>query len=422
MAHGLSSQNGLRLIDGITIGDGNLDAFSRLRVSDPVTLFSTQLQYDLDPLQMESGTTGTGSPTVTHSANDRMAALYAGAGTGTAFIQSYQYSPYQPGKSQLIFMTGVLGAAVAGAVVDVGYFDATNGIIYRQNGTSGLQIVCRTSTSGSLAESALTQGAWNLDNLDGTGASGLTLDVTKCFILVIDLQFLGMGRVRCGFDIDGGIVWAHEFRNANSLTVPYMQAATLPVQALLTSTSGASSDTMRFKCASVISEGGFQTDFGYTFSTGEQTVSAGSATQTHILSLRPKTTFSSPAKTNRSMMILQGVDIAVTGNFPVRWELCIGSTFSAAPATWGDVDATYSAYEYSTAVGTLSAAGTIVNSGYVVSGAGSKASLDAQVSARYPITLDRAGNVRALGTWSLIVTGIGGASATRATLTFKEIR
>lgn len=342
------------------IADGaNLDAFSRLRVSDPVTLFSSQCQYDADPLLFETGATGTGSAG-SHSANTRMVALACTAGTGTSFIQSYEYVPYQAGKSQLIFVTGLLDTGVAAVTVDVGLFDASNGLFLRQNGASGLQLVRRTSTSGSVVNTTVDQSSWNLDKLDGTGASGITLDVTKVFILVIDAQFLGMGRVRVGFDIGGTIVYVHEFRNANVLTVPYLQTLSLPVQMLVTATASGSTKTAYFKCASVSSEGGLSTDLAYDFATPQQTVLAASGSQTHILSLRPRTTFNSI--TNRSRIVLTTVSILAGAN-PVRWDLCIGSTFSAGP-TYGNVNATHSASEYSSAVGTLSGAGLVVASGY----------------------------------------------------------
>ncbi|MBU1248100.1 MAG: hypothetical protein KKB70_05340, partial [Proteobacteria bacterium] len=175
------------------------DAFSRLRTSHPTGLFQTQCQYDAEPLLLETGATGTGVAPA-HSANTRMVALSATAGNGTSFIQSYEYIPYQAGKSQLIFVTGVFGSAVAGATVDQGAFDAANGIFLRQNGANGMQFVLRSSTSGGVLHNTADQVDWSEDTLDGNGSSGITLDVTKSQILVIDAQFLAMGRVRCGFD------------------------------------------------------------------------------------------------------------------------------------------------------------------------------------------------------------------------------
>lgn len=400
---------------------GALDAFSRLRTSTTSTVFSTQAQYNAAGIQMEIGATGTGV-TPTHDANTRMITVSATAGSGTAFIQSYQYSPYIPGKSQFIAETFVLGTAVASAIVDVGYFDASNGIILRQNGTTNYQIILRTSTGGSVSDANIVaQSAWNIDTmLSGTGPSRKTIDLTKAQILIIDLQFLGMGRVRVGFDIDGVVYYVHEFKNANNLSVPYMQTATLPVGMLITASSTATTKTAYWKCATVQTESGKTEDVGFHFGTGEGTVTAASGARTHILSVRPKTTFN--GITNRELFELHTINIANTGAKPVFWELVVGAAFSVAP-TWADVNTTYSACESGTA-GTFSnlTTGIVVASGYVDPSSGSTSTEITSVSANYPITLNRAGAVRAMGTYSLLVTGIGGSSDCRATLNFHEVR
>ena len=406
------------LTSAVGIKDGaNLDAFSRLRTAHPETLFNVQCQYGLEPLLLESVVSGTGVAAV-HGANDRMVAISCTAGTGVSKLQSYEYVPYQPGKSQLILTTGLLGAGVAGAVVDFGYGDLSNGIFLRQNGASGLQIMRRTSTSGSIVDNTVEQASWNLDPMNGSGASGITLDVTKVFILVIDLQFLGMGRVRVGFDIGGNIIYCHEFRNANVIAVPYMQTASLPIMAMVSATSTGATKTSYFKCAAVISEGGFSRDFGYEF-VQEGTATAGSGARTHMLSLRPKATFNSIA--NRLRFEISEIEMLVTGNSPILWELVIGQAISGT-TTFNDVNGTYSAMEYNTA-GTISESpALVIDSGYVASSATQKGSDSHELSHRYPITLDAAGAVRLLGTISLIVTGIGGAPACRGSIKFREIR
>ena len=413
-------------INNISIGDSaNLDAFSRLRVSQPENIFNVQCQYSKATIQMENGATGTGV-TPAHDINTRMVTLSATAGSGTSFMQSFQYSPYQPGISHFIAVTFVLSTAVAATTVDVGYFDSLNGIFLRQNGATNYQIIRRSSTSGSVVDVPIAQSSWNVDKFDGNGPSGHTIDLTKCQILVIDLQFLGMGRVRVGFDIDGSIHYAHEFLNANSLSVPYMQQATLPIQILLTATSSATTKTSYFKCATINAEGGNLDLYGYLFATPDVTATAGSGAKTAILSVRPKTTFNSIP--NREYFEILDIQMITTGANPVYWELCIGNTFSVAP-TWADINTTNSAYEYTSAPGTYSGTGTVIANGYINgTGGGSSPStvtpiiLPSNLSRKFPISLDRAGAVRALGTLNLIVTGIGGASAVRATMNFKEVR
>jgi hypothetical protein len=395
-----------------------LDAFGRLRVATPVELFNVQCQYNAEPWKIEVGATGTGV-TPTHDANTRMLTVSATAGTGTAFVQSYEYIPYYPGKSQRIECTGVFGAAIAAATLDFGYFDANNGIFLRQNGTTNYQLIRRTSTSGSVSEETVAQSSWNVDKLDGTGPSGLTFDFTKAIILFIDLQYLGMGRVRVGLNIGGCTYIMHEFEHAGVLSVPYMQTAALPVGMVLTATASGSTKTAYFKCASVLTEGGDPGFEPYVFSTPEQTVTAGSGSQTHILSVRPRTTFNT--LTNRVHLHVHQLELLVTGINPVYWQLCLGSTFSAGP-TWANIDTTNSAMEYTSAVGTLSAAGMVIAAGYCAASASVKSAIGPNIEHSYPLTLDRAGAQRANGTLSLIVTGIGGTSATRALMWTQETR
>lgn len=403
---------------------GSLDAFSRLRTSAPEALFSTQSQYNANTLQMESGATGTGV-VPTHSASTRMIALSATAGTGTSFHQSFQYSPYQPGRSQFIAITGVLGTGVANTTVDFGYFDSANGVIFRQNGVTNLQLILRTSTSGTPSDANIVnQSAWNIDPLNGAGPSGITLDATKAFIMIIDLQFLGMGRVRVGFDINGVVHYVHQFLNANNLAVPYMQSATLPIGALITATTSAAPKTSYFKCATVQSEGGALEEFGFNFSTPETTATAGNGVRVPLLAVRPKTTFN--AIVNRSLFVLEQINIFVTGNVDLRWELVIGGTY--AGQTWADIDTTYSGYEYTSVPGAYTnlTGGVVIASGYSSrlggTNNGNPIVVPALQSMKYPIALDRSGAVRSLGTLSLLVTGITNTTACRGSFNFKELR
>jgi hypothetical protein len=73
MAQGYASYN---IIDSaISIKDSaNLDAFSRLRVSNPLILHNSQFTYDLAPIIMEQITNGSGA-TIAHDATNRQALM-----------------------------------------------------------------------------------------------------------------------------------------------------------------------------------------------------------------------------------------------------------------------------------------------------------------------------------------------------------
>jgi len=402
---------------GLT-NDAQLDAFGRLPVSSPQTLFDAQFTYDLQPLLYERVISNGATSTITHDSTNRRAKIsFVSTPTGNnCYLQSYEHFRYQPGKAQQIFITFNFGANVANVIDIAQYGDLTNAFRFQRNG--GILYFSLISAT-SAGDQDVAQSSWNVDKMDGTGASGFTLDMTKTQILVIDFQALYVGRVRFGFDVDGIVYWCHEFLNANSETYPYIQTANLPIMVGMFSSGGTVTKDLYFSCSSVISMGGVDETVGYGFNTPDTTVTAGNATRTHLVSLRPKTTFNSI--TNRTKLFEIEIEILVTGNSPVFYELCIGQAFSVAP-TYADVNATYSANEYGTG-GTLSGNPTIViDSGYIPASNTVKSSVGKKITGKYPITLDQAGAVRSLGTLTLLVQGLGAGSVTRGVIKFKEIR
>lgn len=422
----------------VAFGDsGSVDAFSRLRVSNPQSQFATQCQYNADPTKMGTGNSGDGVAPA-YGANSKMVQLQIsnGAAGGTSWIQSFEYVPYQPGKSQEIVMTGVMGAAVAGAVKNFGYGDDFNGIFYRQNGTGGLQFVRRTTTSGVTVDNPVNQVDWNLDRMDGTGSSGVNLSVDTDFILFIDLQFLGMGRVRVGFDVNGVVVYAHEFLNANVLTVPYMQTATLPVRAEIIAAAGLGATVYAyFKCATVISEGGFEIDAGLDQSAYNPTAisvpNLAAGGPVGIIHMQPTLNFP-PASgvPNRTQIVPESFEFLVEGN-NIRYELWVGLTFGVAPA-YANVNATYSGVYFGTGgTGVSTATGIRVFSGYATASNTTRTIHSEDLAVAYPLTLNRGTTTvalaaRALGTLSLIAiclnNTVGQTATVQASFNWREVR
>ena len=240
-------------------GDGSTayDAFGRLRVSNPLTLFDSSNVMSKESATFDEDLTGSG--TVTYTSAKSTVNLNVTTASGDKVIrQSKRVMSYQPGKSLLILNTFVMNAQEENLIQKVGTFDSNNGIFFKDTGTQ-YQIVRRTYTSGASVDDPILQSAWNGDKLDGTGASGYTLDPTKSNILFMDLEWLGVGAVRVGFVIDGKFITAHTFYNANSLTTVYMQTANLPIryEIEVTSALAAGTYTLQQICSTCMSEGGY---------------------------------------------------------------------------------------------------------------------------------------------------------------------
>jgi hypothetical protein len=241
----------------VSIGGTNVDAFGRLRVSNPFTLFDSQNRYQKDNQFAESTATG---GTVTYTLNESTVNLNVTSSSGSKTVrQSYRVMPYQPGKGLLFLGTFVMAVGQANLRQRVGYFNPDNGVFFQKDGTTNA-FVLRTNTSGTPSDTrTITQANWNGDKLDGTGASGLTLDTTKSQILWMDFEWLGVGSVRCGFIINGQYIVCHTFNNANDLDKVYMTTAILPVRYEIEATGALTgSATLKQICSTVVTEGGYQ--------------------------------------------------------------------------------------------------------------------------------------------------------------------
>jgi hypothetical protein len=246
---------------GITDGP-NLDPFSRLRVSVPNLIFSVPFDT-ADRILYWDGTTATGG-TATFSATNSTFALAVTTTSGSRVVrQTREYFPYRAAQGQLALMTFTLGAAKTNLTQRVGYFDDLEGLYLEQDGTT-VAVKIKSNITGAATYESATQTTWNLDRMDGNGGSanpsGMTLDLTETQILVLDFQWLGVGRGRFGFDIGGGIVYVHEFLHANTANgntgLPYMRTPKLPMRyEILNTGTTASISSMTQICSAIVREG-----------------------------------------------------------------------------------------------------------------------------------------------------------------------
>ena len=169
------------------------------------------------------------------------------------------YHHYIPGKSQLILSSFVFGTYSSGASKKCGYFDDYNGIYFNQDGSGNLSFIQRSDVTGTVVEDTYTQSSWNQDKCDGTGASGFNLDITKTQLLFFDYQWIGVGRIRCGFVHNGENVLAHEIYHSNNISNVYWSNPNLPVRCEVRRVSnGTATASMDQICSSVVSEGGYE--------------------------------------------------------------------------------------------------------------------------------------------------------------------
>jgi hypothetical protein len=342
----------------VSIGGNNTDAFGRLRVSNPLTIFDSKSIMSKNNLFDESTANG---GTVTYTSNKSTVNLNVTEAAGSTTIrQSKRVMSYQPGKSLLIFNTFVMNTQTTNLKQKVGLFDANNGIFFQDTGT-GYQIVRRTYTSGAAVDTEVNQSAWNGDKLNGTGASGFTLNAATSNILFIDIEWLGVGSVRVGFVINGQLITAHTFNNANSLTTVYMQTANLPIRYEIerTGTLAAATYTLQQICSSCISEGGYSPE-GLQQMIGTSQINAGVNLSTintyyNIATIRIK------SGRPYAVIVPAGIDVLNISNNDFEWGLFINATLASSFSYTSFSDNV----EYDLQTTAFSTAGTRIAGGYM---------------------------------------------------------
>lgn len=397
-------------------GGTSIDAFGRLRVSNPQTLFDSQLQYDEMDLVWDEKLTG--SATFTHNPNNSGGNMNVTTASGDQVIRQTPYQRYQPGKSQYIIVTSDFVEAVANCRKCVGYFDAENGVFFEMNGTD-LSFTLRSKSSGSVVNTKVDQADWNQDPHDGTGPSRVTIDGTKSQVFWIDLEWLSVGTVRVGFFHHGVPHLSHAFHNANTISGAYMTTANLPVRYEITNDAEIVSGTSMLQlCTCVISEGGFTTDLGFEFAAGNGVTPIAVTTRRAILSIRPKATFNSIV--NRSLIVPEDF-----GFFPQTnagfMEIIYNGALGGAPS-WNSVNAN-SMVEFDIAATTVTGGITVTHSHADAGGQGSKqfsGRAAGDLAARYPLHLDIDGaNPTHM---SLVITSMADTCSAVGHIGWKEIR
>jgi hypothetical protein len=347
---------------GTLVGPSNpsgmaVDAFGRARSSSPVTLFDSFHRYKDNNKFATSNTAGAN---VEYNANTSTVLMNVDTTLNAEVIRETKLVfSYQPGKSLQIINTFVMGDAKAGLRQRIGYFGPENGVYLERLGDE-IAFVVRSNANNTIVEDRVVQSSWNIDKLDGDGVSKKTLDLEKSNIFFIDVEWLGVGSVRCGFVIDGQLIHCHSFHHAGLEDDVYMSTAVLPVRYEIKNvTATTSSSTLKQICSTVISEGGYSLmgrprTFGFEPTSQYSLTTAG--TYYPVLSFRIN-----PAYPD-SIVIPTDIDILPINTGVYRYKVVKGGT--VAGAVYANTS-TNSIVQYNTNASATFSGGEDLTSGYI---------------------------------------------------------
>lgn len=391
----------------------SVDAFGRSRMSTPFTLFDSSHRYKDNGLWVQSNTNNT---TITFSSNEGLMNLTVSTANNDEVIrETTRVFSYQPGKSLQVLNTFVMSPAKANLRQRVGYYGANNGIYLEQDGTN-IYLVERSYVTGEVSETRVAKADWNLDPLDGTGPSLMTLDLTKAQIFFSDIEWLGLGTVRCGFVIDGRLIHCHSFHHANYITSTYMTTASLPLRYEIKNTGATTSNSwLKQVCSSVISEGGYelrgtQQSVGTNIATPRDLPVGNTAYP--VLSIR--------LKSDRLDAIVIPTAAALLGignNGRFNYKIVSNATLGNTAWTSAGTD---SAIEYDLNANTISG-GTVVAQGFLTSTTQSAQVIDILKEALFRFQLERNSFTSTAYPLTISVAGVGAGDDVLVSMDWEEV-
>ena len=395
----------------VTLPSTSSDAFGRLRISSPLTLFDSSHRYKDNNL-WSSLVVGTGS-TVGFVTTQGLIDIGIGTTAGCSVIrETTKVFAYQPGKSLLVMSTFVMNPKKTNLRQRVGYFGVDNGMYFEVDGDTSY-FVERSLSLGTTTR--VPQSSWNGDKLDGTGASGITLDISKSHILWMDIEWLGVGTVRIGFVIDGIFIHCHSFHHANLVPSTYITTASLPIRYEIANTGITTSvSTLKQICSTVISEGGYdlrglQQAVNVPVNAPRTLGTAG--TYYPVIGLRLKTT------NLDAIVILTAISMMPIATGAYAWQVRASGTVNGGSWVSAGVD---SGVEYNL-TGTSVTDGRILASGFFNASNQGVTQVDILKEALFKFQLERNGLTGVRYELALVITSDGANDTVVASVDWEEV-
>jgi hypothetical protein len=346
----------------------NYDAFGRLRVSNPFTLFDSQNKYSKN--EKFTDISSNNAHAIFNSSDSSVDLTVSDSLYSSIIRESKIVFSYQPGKSLLIMNTFVFNETSGNNLTQrVGYYTNYNNATYLppfnpKNGiyleASGSNIyMCKANNNNVIK---IIQDDWNMYKFNGEAPYFVDLDLTKTQIYWIDIEWLGVGSVRTGFIINGEFIMAHRFDHANIESTTYMQTACLPVRYEIINNTTEAGGTLKQICSTVISEGGYESLSRFTHAgwgnSAKSISNANSKLYTYLVSIRLKENRFDSIVIPSQLSILAGTNDTLIYKILLNKTITNPNWISSGPSSNVEYDIS----------GTVSdEIGTEINCGYITS-------------------------------------------------------
>lgn len=334
----------------------NLDAFGRLRIAAVTNLLDIKHVYDKNPLQVNEVTAGTATSIFNQEyARVRMT---TSANNDLVIRQTKTHPIYQPGKGQLFEASFSNFQLETNIIKRVGGFTSTtastynslfDGFFLESNGVTN-EISFQIWRSGTTIFSSVTT-SWYDSEFDP-----INFDWSNTNLMLVDYQWLGVGRMRFGMNISGQTIYFTEHNCANNEAEVYMSSPNQPIRYEIRQV-GVGSGSFDMICSQTSTEGALNGLYSTVGVINSETATLdNSGTKYPYIGYRLKQSYKSVTSQYSSLSVLN------TSNDNYLLTIEFNPTLSVTP-TW--IDIPNSPFQYAIYTGTVTT--TITSNGYIMS-------------------------------------------------------
>jgi hypothetical protein len=326
------------LLDAINCG--YISLFNEKEQSSRLDWIDTKFNYGVSSYDTTTSTFGGGFVTSFTS----MALVETGTGSsGFAQIQSKSAIRYRAGhETYAIFSAQFSNGGAATSTQWIGLFDSQDGFAVGFSNTSFALLYRNAGTN-----TIVLQGSFNIDNLDGTGPSGFTLNPIRLNLFRIAFGWLGASSIK--FQIlneQGRWITFHEIERNNQFFVPNVRNPYLPLTAQVNKSGGATS----LQIGTAGWNGGIIGEPSNASSRYFSVVAANNSsvsTETHLLTIRNKDVFQ--GRTNRIAIRVSFLNVGSSHTSNKTTVVRLYKNATVTGLSFSDVNAANSVTQSSTA-------------------------------------------------------------------------
>jgi len=320
--------------DGINDGDVALGnplpirvatdtVFGEVSVAQVSPLLQSDFVYGINTRKFSTATTGSG--TVSSSASLATVSTTA-ASSSSGTLSSLRPLRYRAGVGALVRFTAMFTAGATNSQQEAGMGTSAEGLFFGYNGTSFG--ICRRRGS---SDTWTAQASWNVDVMNGSGSSGMTLDPTKLNVFQIRYQYLGAGAIEFFIEnpATGRMVLVHRIEFANSSTVTSLLNPSLPFRLHAVNTTNATALSVSSASCMLALEG--QNNLaGVPWSRANTKTAV--TTETSILAIRMATTLNGSTSQVIAKVASIGAAMSLNLNAIGIFRLTLNPTLGGTPA------------------------------------------------------------------------------------------